>query len=81
MLPEERREKTHWAIQCSKRSVTIVVCVWTPRIFSGDGGETFREALDIAILPRLQDFSPDLIVISAGFDAHRNRAKRGRSSR
>ena len=35
------------------------------------GGETFREALDIAILPRLQDFSPDLIVISAGFDAHR----------
>ena len=38
---------------------------------AGDGGETFREALDIAILPRLQDFSPDLIVISAGFDAHR----------
>jgi len=24
------------------------------------------------ILPRLKDFSPDLIVISAGFDAHRN---------
>jgi acetoin utilization deacetylase AcuC-like enzyme len=38
---------------------------------AGDGGETFREALDIAILPRLQNFSPDLIVISAGFDAHR----------
>src|SRR6478672_6266095 len=38
---------------------------------AGDGGETFREALDIAILPRLQDFSPDLIVISAGFDAHK----------
>src|SRR5262245_40006660 len=37
---------------------------------AGDGGETFREALDIAILPRLQDFSPDLIVISAGFEAH-----------
>jgi len=41
------------------------------RLRAGDGGETFREALDIAILPRLQDFSPDLIVISAGFDAHR----------
>src|SRR5260370_40246911 len=40
-------------------------------LLAGDGGETFREALDIAILPRLQDFSPDLIVISAGFDAHR----------
>ena len=38
---------------------------------AGDGGETFREAFDIAILPRLQNFSPDLIVISAGFDAHR----------
>src|SRR5258707_2188072 len=38
---------------------------------AGDGGETFREALYFAILPRLQNFSPDLIVISAGFDAHR----------
>ena len=38
---------------------------------AGDRGETFREALDIAILPRLQKFAPDLIVISAGFDAHR----------
>jgi acetoin utilization deacetylase AcuC-like enzyme len=38
---------------------------------AGDGGETFREAFDIAILPRLQKFAPDLIVISAGFDAHR----------
>ena len=38
---------------------------------AGDRGETFREALDIAVLPRLQKFAPDLIVISAGFDAHR----------
>ena len=38
---------------------------------AGDWGETFREALDTAILPRLQKFAPDLIVISAGFDAHR----------
>jgi acetoin utilization deacetylase AcuC-like enzyme len=37
----------------------------------GDGGEAFREAMESAILPRLRDFSPDLIVISAGFDAHR----------
>lgn len=27
---------------------------------AGDWGETFREALDIAILPRLQKFAPDL---------------------
>ncbi len=38
---------------------------------SGDAGPQFREAVDHAILPRLIDFRPDLIVISAGFDAHR----------
>ena len=36
----------------------------------GDGGERFREAFSTVILPRLDDFHPDLIVISAGFDAH-----------
>jgi acetoin utilization deacetylase AcuC-like enzyme len=36
----------------------------------GDGGEIFREAFETAILPRLENFSPDLVVISAGFDAH-----------
>jgi len=36
----------------------------------GDGGPEFREAFETLILPRLRDFSPDLIVISAGFDAH-----------
>ena len=38
---------------------------------AGDGGEAFREAMEVAILPRISDFAPDLIVISAGFDAHR----------
>lgn len=38
---------------------------------SGDDGEAFRAAFEIAILPRLEAFRPDLIVISAGFDAHR----------
>ena len=36
----------------------------------GDGGEEFREAFETAILPRVLDFRPDLVVISAGFDAH-----------
>jgi acetoin utilization deacetylase AcuC-like enzyme len=36
----------------------------------GDGGEQFRAACESVILPRLRDFRPDLIVISAGFDAH-----------
>ncbi len=38
---------------------------------AGDAGDTFREALEVAILPRITDFAPDLIIISAGFDAHR----------
>ena len=38
---------------------------------AGDGGEAFREAMEVAILPRIEAFSPDLIIVSAGFDAHR----------
>jgi acetoin utilization deacetylase AcuC-like enzyme len=38
---------------------------------AGDGGEAFREAMEVAILPRIEAFSPDLVIISAGFDAHR----------
>ncbi len=38
---------------------------------AGDAGDTFREAVEVAILPRIVDFAPDLIIISAGFDAHR----------
>jgi acetoin utilization deacetylase AcuC-like enzyme len=37
---------------------------------AGDGTEAFREAVETVILPRIDDFAPDLIVISAGFDAH-----------
>jgi len=37
---------------------------------AGNGGREFREAFELAILPRLEAFRPDLIVISAGFDAH-----------
>src|SRR5262249_18583058 len=36
----------------------------------GDGGAEFREAFETAILPRLAGFHPDVLVISAGFDAH-----------
>ena len=37
---------------------------------AGDSGEQFREAFETTILPRLTGFAPDLIIISAGFDAH-----------
>jgi acetoin utilization deacetylase AcuC-like enzyme len=37
---------------------------------AGDGGDAFREAFESAILPRLRSFKPDLVIVSAGFDAH-----------
>jgi acetoin utilization deacetylase AcuC-like enzyme len=38
---------------------------------AGDDGAIFLEALKAHILPRIRAFNPDLIIISAGFDAHR----------
>jgi acetoin utilization deacetylase AcuC-like enzyme len=38
---------------------------------AGDDGAVFREAMETRLLPRIDAFRPDLIVISAGFDAHR----------
>jgi acetoin utilization deacetylase AcuC-like enzyme len=38
---------------------------------AGDGGEAFREAMETVILPRVEAFSPDVVIVSAGFDAHR----------
>ena len=37
---------------------------------AGDGSDAFREAFEAAVLPRVRDFAPDLVVISAGFDGH-----------
>jgi acetoin utilization deacetylase AcuC-like enzyme len=36
----------------------------------GDGGAAFRAAFETRILPRLSEFKPELVIISAGFDAH-----------
>lgn len=37
---------------------------------AGDDGFAFREAMESEVLPRVEAFHPDLLVISAGFDAH-----------
>lgn len=37
---------------------------------AGAGGPEFRNAFEATILPRLATFAPELVVISAGFDAH-----------
>jgi len=44
--------------------------VWNAPLRAGDGGERFREAFESRILPALHNFGPDVVLISAGFDAH-----------
>jgi acetoin utilization deacetylase AcuC-like enzyme len=39
---------------------------------AGDGGDRFREAFLERVLPALRNFGPDIVLISAGFDAHRD---------
>jgi len=39
-------------------------------LWAGAAGADFREAMDIAVLPRIEAFRPDLVLIPAGFDAH-----------
>jgi acetoin utilization deacetylase AcuC-like enzyme len=39
---------------------------------AGDGGAAFRARIEGVILPAVAAFAPDLILLSAGFDAHRS---------
>jgi acetoin utilization deacetylase AcuC-like enzyme len=38
----------------------------------GSGGAQFRPAMEATILPALEKFAPELVFISAGFDAHKD---------
>lgn len=38
----------------------------------GSGSDAFRQLWDGTLLPRIDAFKPQLILVSAGFDAHRN---------
>ena len=44
--------------------------IWNAPLRPNDGGEQFRDAFESRILPALHNFAPDLVLISAGFDAH-----------
>lgn len=37
---------------------------------AGEDGEAFKEAFKSRILPAVDNFAPDLVLVSAGFDAH-----------
>lgn len=39
---------------------------------AGDGGDAFRNLYEREVFPALNDFKPDLLMISAGFDAHKD---------
>lgn len=39
---------------------------------AGTAGPVWRSAVETAILPRLAEFAPDFLFVSAGFDAHRD---------
>lgn len=52
-------------------SETGVGNIWNAPLREGDDGATFREAFTARILEPLHNFSPDLIIISAGFDGHK----------
>ncbi len=44
--------------------------VFNAPLRDGDDGDHFKEAFSDRILPAVENFAPDLIMISAGFDAH-----------
>jgi acetoin utilization deacetylase AcuC-like enzyme len=46
--------------------------IWNAPLRPGDGGDPFKEAFESRILPSLRSFGPDLVIISAGFDAHQD---------
>ena len=51
-------------------SETGVGNIFNAPLAPGDDGEDFRAAFESRILPALHDFSPDFLLVSAGFDAH-----------
>ncbi len=51
-------------------SETGVGNVFNAPLREGDGSAAFREAMSSRILPAVAAFRPDIILVSAGFDAH-----------
>ncbi|MEW5965190.1 MAG: histone deacetylase family protein [Pseudomonadota bacterium] len=51
-------------------SETGVGNIWNAPLRAGDGGDRFQQAFEERVLPALNNFAPDLILVSAGFDAH-----------
>jgi len=52
------------------KSETGVGNICNAPLSPGDGSEAFRAAFEERVLPALDDFAPEFVLISAGFDAH-----------
>jgi acetoin utilization deacetylase AcuC-like enzyme len=52
------------------RDETGVGNIFNAPLAPGDDGDDFRLAFEQRILPALDQFAPDLLLVSAGFDAH-----------
>ena len=44
--------------------------IWNAPLRPGDGGEALRKAWERRLFPAVDAFAPELILVSAGFDAH-----------
>jgi acetoin utilization deacetylase AcuC-like enzyme len=53
-------------------SETGVGNIWNAPLSAGDDGTVFRQAYSERILKPLQAFRPDVVIVSAGFDAHKH---------
>ncbi|WP_152044982.1 histone deacetylase family protein [Aureimonas psammosilenae] len=53
-----------------ERSETGAGNIVNAPLLAGDGGEAFRAAFRDVVIPALDTFRPDLVIVSAGFDAH-----------
>ncbi|MEM9278060.1 MAG: histone deacetylase family protein [Pseudomonadota bacterium] len=51
-------------------SETGVGNIFNAPLSGGDDGSKFKEAFRERVLPAVENFAPDLVMISAGFDAH-----------
>jgi acetoin utilization deacetylase AcuC-like enzyme len=73
--PEVLYASTHqapWYPGTGRASETGVGNVLNVPLAAGAGSKAFRAALGERILPFIDRFAPELVVISAGFDAHRD---------
>lgn len=52
------------------KNETGVGNIWNAPLAPGDDGEDFRSAFSTRIMPALNAFAPDFVLVSAGFDAH-----------